>query len=121
MELDLLKDYQTLKNHLLQRIRDYSRNTNEGPGEEDEGQYGWQARVDGSGMKSADLLVFPLGGTTTERRPDDPFTDACVAEPTLFYSPHVWQRATGSKDGPWQSRRFPGASAAHGPGCHRHY
>ena len=50
MELDLRKDYQTLKNLLLQRIRDYSGNTNEGPGEEDEGQYGWQARVDGSGM-----------------------------------------------------------------------
>ena len=36
MELDLRKDYQTLKNHLLQRIRDYSGNTNEGPGEEDD-------------------------------------------------------------------------------------
>lgn len=36
MELDLRKDYQTLKEHLLQRIRDYFKSPNEGPGEEND-------------------------------------------------------------------------------------
>ena len=56
MELDLRKDYQALKEHLLQRIRDYSKSPNEGPDEEDDpiglitfgyqfDQAGWAALV----------------------------------------------------------------------------